>query len=278
MRTMLSVLLTIFAGYLLICLLAYVLQSRLVFFPDRNVSLTPAAVNLDYEDIRFQTQDGIGLHGWYIPTKNPSGTLLFFHGNAGNISHRLSSIRIFHELALNVFIFDYRGYGKSEGSIDEAGSYLDARAAWDYLTQQKNTEAGTIIIFGRSLGSAVAAYLGRQKRAAGIILESSFRSIPELGQQLYPFLPVKLLSRIEYPTSDYLRDIMIPKLIIHSREDEIIPFSHGIFNFGLAPEPKTFLELSGGHNDGFWTSRHIYQAGIRDFLKNTWNYSRQIRD
>ncbi len=263
---MISILLTILAGYLLLCGAVFIFQSRLVYFPDKQIPFTPAAVGLSYDDIRFRTSDGIVLHGWYINRHNAIGTILFCHGNAGNIGHRLASIKIFHDLGLNVFIFDYRGYGKSEGSINEGGSYLDAQAAWDFLTLTRQIPAGKIVLFGRSLGSAVAAELGRSVSAAGIILESSFRSIPDLGQQIYPFLPVKLLSRIKYPTSDYLQQVGIPKLFIHSRNDEIIPFSHGEYNYSHAPAPKSFLEISGGHNDGFMVSHAVYENGLRQFV------------
>lgn len=263
---MISILLTILIGYLLLCGLVFIFQSRLVYFPDKQLPFTPAAIGLSYDDIRFMTADNLELNGWYIFNDYPIGTLLFCHGNAGNIGHRLASIKIFHDLGLNVFIFDYRGYGKSEGSINESGSSLDARAAWDFLTQTRHIPPGQIVLFGRSLGSAVAAELGRSVSAAGIILESSFRSIPDLGQQLYPFLPVKLLSRVKYPTSDYLQQVGIPKLFIHSRNDEIIPFSHGEYNYSHAPAPKAFLEISGGHNDGFMVSRAVYEKGLRQFL------------
>ena len=263
---MISILLTLLAGYLLLCGMVFIFQSRLVYFPDKHIPFTPAEIGLSYDDIRFKTADNLELNGWYIFNDNPVGTLLFCHGNAGNIGHRLASIKIFHDLGLNVFIFDYRGYGKSEGSMSESGSYLDAQAAWDYLILTRHIPAGQIVLFGRSLGSAVAAELGRRVSAAGIILESSFRSAPDLGQQIYPFLPVKLLSRIKYPTSDYLQQISIPKLIIHSRNDEIIPYSHGEYIYSHAPAPKAFLEISGGHNDGFMVSRAVYEKGLRQFL------------
>ncbi len=268
MRSMLSLALTIISGYVLLCLVVYIFQSRLVYFPDKHVSFTPASIQIPYEDIRFKTRDGLLLHGWYIERDNTGRTILFCHGNAGNISNRLASIKVFYDLGLSVFIYDYRGYGKSEGRINEAGSYLDVQAAWDFLNRDRKIPAGQIVLFGRSLGSAVAAELGRKVPAAGIILESSFRSIPELGQQVYPFLPVKLLSKIKYPTNDYISQITIPKLIIHSREDEIIPFSHGQDNFQTALEPKTFLVISGGHNDGFFVSQEVYEAGLRKFISD----------
>ncbi len=267
MRAVLSILALMSGGYILLCLILYLLQSRLVFFPDKQLAITPAALDLPYQNVTFQTSDAVVLHGWFIPQEGSDAAVLFCHGNAGNISHRLESVRVFHDLGLNVFIFDYRGYGNSAGTIDEPGSYRDARAAWDYLAARHDIDPARIIIFGRSLGSAVAAELARHAPAAGIILESGFTSIPDLGQALYPFLPVRWLSRIKYPTKTYLQEISRPKLIIHSRDDEIIPFSHGRKNFETAPDPKSFLEISGGHNDGFMASGRVYEAGLRIFIE-----------
>jgi hypothetical protein len=267
MRALFSILLVTVSGYLVLCLIVYLFQSRLVFFPDKQVAITPAAVNLTYQDVTLHTSDAVLLHGWFIPHEESDAAVLFCHGNAGNIGHRLESVRVFHDLGLNVFIFDYRGYGNSAGTIDEPGSYRDARAAWDYLSTRHDIDPARIFIFGRSLGSAVAAELARHVPPAGLILESAFTSIPDLGQQLYPFLPVRLLSRIKYPTKTYLQEISCPKLIIHSRDDEIIPFSQGRTNYESAPDPKSFLEINGGHNDGFIVSGTVYQAGLRTFLE-----------
>lgn len=266
LRNMLLVLGTIFSGYVLLCLLVVLFQSRLVYFPEKTISQTPRSYHLPYEDVQLVTRDAVKLHGWYIPSQSAVHTVLFCHGNAGNISHRLESIRIFNALGLNVFIFDYRGFGQSEGSIGEQGSYLDTQAAWDYLTGQKNTRADQIILFGRSLGGALAAQLASHKAAAAVIIESGFISIPVLGQQLYPFLPVKYLSRINYPTIEYLSKNTIPKLIIHSRDDELIPFAHGMSIYEHVPGPKTFLELKGSHNDGFLVSGPVYLNGLRKFI------------
>lgn len=265
-RNMLYALGVVITGYILICLLVYFFQSHLIFFPVKTNSLTPRSVNLFFEDIQLITQDGLKLHGWYIPSETTGGTLLFCHGNAGNIGDRLESIKVFHDLGLNVVIFEYRGFGQSEGRISESGSYLDAHAAWEFLIHEKQTAPRRIFIFGRSLGSAVAAQLAGTVSASGLIIESGFTSIPDLGQQIYPYLPVRFLSRIKYPVREYLSRCTMPVLIIHSRGDEIIPFSHGQALYAAAREPKFFLELSGGHNDGFLVSGPVYTAGLRKFL------------
>jgi pimeloyl-ACP methyl ester carboxylesterase len=166
-----------------------------------------------------------------------------------------------------VFIFDYRGYGNSKGSISEEGTYLDAAGAWDFLIKQKGFTPSQIIIFGRSLGTGIASWLAREKNPEGLILESSFTSLPDLGAKIYPFFPVRLLSRYKYPTQENLNYIDCPKLFIHSRSDEIIPFSLGEENYLSATEPKEFLEIQGSHNEGFMVSGSKYMAGIDRFIE-----------
>lgn len=248
---------------------AWYFQSGLLYLrhvPGRSLDTTPAAIGLDYEEVRIQTSDSVRLHGWYVPATDARGVLLFFHGNAGNLSHRLDSIRLFHDLGLSVFILDYRGYGQSEGSPSEAGTRRDARAAWDYLADQRGTPTGSIVTFGRSLGAAVAAELAREHRPGALILESAFTSVPDIAQEAYWYLPARWLSRFEYTTADYVRRISAPTLVIHSEDDEIIPFHHGRTIFEAANEPKRFLTLRGGHNTGYILSEAEYRRGIDAFL------------
>jgi fermentation-respiration switch protein FrsA (DUF1100 family) len=253
-------------AYLIIVVILYFLQEKLVFFPDRNLILTPNNSGLEYSEHRFKTDDQIMLHGWLIPARQKRGTLLFFHGNAGNISHRLESIRLFNQLDLDVFIVDYRGYGNSEGVVSEDGTYTDAVAAWNYLTQTLRVDPKQIIVFGRSLGGSIAACLATQVTPGIVILESSFTSMPDLGASIYPFFPVRIISRIQYPTSNFVTKIRSPILFIHSRDDEIIPFRNTEKNFELASEPKSILEIVGSHNEGFWISQEQYLTGIKHFL------------
>jgi len=252
-----------------IALYLFIMQPRLLYYPDmpgREPEATPAAVGLAYEDVALQTVDDIRLHAWFIPAENPRATVLFCHGNAGNISHRLDSIRLLHSLGLQVLIFDYRGYGKSEGRPSEKGTYRDVNAAWHYLREVRGlTEAG-IIIFGRSLGAAVAADLASRTRPAAVILESAFTAVPDMAAEFYPWLPVRLLSRYRYDNLGKVARIARPLLLVHSRQDEIIPFAHGEVLFGRAREPKQFLELTGGHNDAFQSSRKAYTHGLKSFL------------
>lgn len=256
------------AAYGGLALLLYIFQSRLVFYPeiDREVAATPALAGLQYEDIHLETSDGINLHGWYIPAAQPRGTVLFLHGNAGNISHRLDSIEMFHRLGYSTLIFDYRGYGNSGGKPTEQGTYRDAEAAWRYLTGQRHIPSCHIVLFGESLGGAVAAWLASRERPAALVIASGFTSVPDLGQQLYPYLPVRWLARIRYDTREYLRSVTAPVLVAHSPEDDIIPYEHGRALFAAANPPKQFLELAGGHNDGFIFMREAWVRVLGDFL------------
>jgi fermentation-respiration switch protein FrsA (DUF1100 family) len=257
------------AAYWLVVVAMVLLQDRLLFLPDtpsRTLEADPGRIGLSFEPVTIRTQDGVLLRGWYIPSDAPRGVVLFFHGNAGNISHRLDSIEVFHGLGLDTLIFDYRGYGESEGRASEAGLKRDARAAWRYLTEEKAIAPDRIVLFGRSLGAAVAAGLAAETRPAGVILESGFVSVPDLGARLYPWLPVRLLSRLKFATADYLESVESPVLVIHSRDDEIIPFAQGQALFAAARDPKRLLEIEGGHNDGFLVSGGRYRNGLGSFL------------
>lgn len=244
-------------------------QKRLLFLPHvpgREMGTTPKAIGLDYQTITLHTQDGIRLYGWFIPAAGARKTLLFFHGNAGNISHRLDSIRVFHELGLDVLIFDYRGYGHSSGKPSEQGLYLDAQAAWKYLRETRGTKPEQIILFGRSLGGAIAAWLAARTRPGAVIIESAFTSVPDMAARFYPLVPVRLLARLQFNTLDAMSSIQSPVLVSHSPEDEIIPYSHGKAIYAAAPSPKQFIELTGGHNEGHLLSMHSYSRDLRNFL------------
>ncbi len=254
------------ACYVLLLGAAFVLQPRLVYFPEPRLQMVPTQVGLPYDDVSFDTRDGVRLHGWYVPAAETAITVLFLHGNAGNISHRLESLAIFHRLGLSTFIIDYRGYGNSEGSPDENGTYQDALAAWEHLRKEKQIHPEDIIIFGRSLGGAVAAWLAAQVHPRGVILESTFTSLPDLGADHYWFLPVHWLSRYQYDTRVHLSAVSTPVLIAHSRDDRIVGFHHAHNLHAAAHPPKYFLELRGGHNEGFVVSGDAYVDGLRQFV------------
>ncbi|TVQ66342.1 MAG: alpha/beta hydrolase [Balneolaceae bacterium] len=264
--TVLWILMLVAGGYLIILLLMYLFQSAFIYFPTKNLTATPEDRGLEYEEVYLYTEDDLRLHGWYIPAPEARGSVLFFHGNAGNISGRLESIMIFNELRLNVMIFDYRGYGRSEGKPTEEGTYRDAIAAWRYLTEVQDENPRDIILFGRSLGGGVAAWLASEVEAGGLVLESTFTSAADLASEIYPFIPVRWLLRIRYPVIDYIDEIRKPVMIAHSRNDEVIPYHHGQKLYEAASEPKYRLELQGGHNDGFILTGRHYLDGWDHFL------------
>lgn len=254
------------SGYLLLIVYVYVKQGSMLYFPSRELEATPLDIGLHYQELTLRTKDGVDISAWFVPADGARSFVLFCHGNAGNISHRIDSIRIFHSFGLGMLIFDYRGYGKSLGTPDEEGTYRDAEAAWDYLVNTLYVKPEKIILFGRSLGSAVAAEIALRKRAGALIMESGFTSVPDLGKKFYPHLPVGIISRYRYASINKVGNIKIPKLFIHSPGDEIVPYEQGVKLFEKASEPKEFLQILGGHNEGYLLSDKVYLNGIHDFL------------
>lgn len=250
------------------------LERALIYFPDKNVMATPAGIKLDYEEIHFKSLDGTGLHGWFIPHPKDIATVLYFHGNGGNIAYRLDTIEFFHELGVSLFLFDYRGYGKSEGRPSEIGLRQDALAAYRYLTEARKISPSRIILFGESLGGAVASDLAAQAGAAGLFTEGAPASVYEMARAIYPFLPLKLIPlREKFDTVEKMKRLGLPKLIAHSADDDIVPFSQGEMVFNAAAEPKEFLRLKGFHNSARFESgemyKHAWQAFIRKTIENT---------
>lgn len=268
MAVVLRILFLLFLCYIAIVVLVFFFQGRMVYYPIRKISYFPSDIGLSYREVILKTSDGVRICGWLIGDDRDRDVVLFCHGNAGNISHRLDTFAIFHRLGLNTFIFDYRGYGGSGGKPTEAGTYLDVEAAWQYLVEKEQIPPERIILFGRSLGGAAAAHLAAKAKvkAKALILESTFTSVPDLGADLYPFLPVRLLSRFQYNTGALLPGITLPVLVIHSPADEMIPFSHGRALYEAANKPKKFLEISGSHNEGFLSPGGIYIDGLKKFL------------
>ena len=270
MRTFLSILSIVISIYFVLVLVLYLFQGRMVFLsdlPGRAPIASPGDIDLDYEVVSLTTSDDERLHGWYVPAEISRGVVLFFHGNAGNISHRLDSIKIFHELGLDTLIIDYRGYGQSTGKASEQGTYLDAQAAWDYLIKNRGIPAKRIIVFGRSLGGAIGAWLGTHNTPAAVIIESSFSSGVDMAHRLYPFLPARLITRLQYPVEDYAGRLNCPVLVVHSRHDEIIPFAMGQAIYAAVKQDKKFLELTGDHNNAFLINQRAYIAGLKDFIQ-----------
>lgn len=266
MRGMIGFFGTIAAIYAVVVFLAWMFQDRMIYFPESNIYQTPADQGMDYEEVWLETEDGEDIHGWFVKAEEPRGTLLFFHGNAGNIADRVPSIEQFHSLGLNVMIIDYRGYGRSTGMPSEEGLYKDARAAWQYLTTDREIPFFDIVLFGRSLGGAVATQLASEQRAAGLILESTFTSLADMGTSAYPWLPVRWLLKENYDTLGHMDQIEIPVMIAHSPNDEIVPYRQGERLYNAANQPKEWLEMLGGHGGGWLATGQHYLNRMDEFF------------
>jgi fermentation-respiration switch protein FrsA (DUF1100 family) len=242
------------------------LENTSIFYPSRTIRFTPADIGLSFEDVFLKTEDGVVIHGWFIPAGRPKGTLIFLHGNAGNIGDRLEKIQLFNSMGLNIFIVDYRGYGKSKGHPSEEGVYKDARAVYDYLALRADIDPGRIFAYGASLGGAVAIDLAMKRKLAGLMVDSTFSSAVDMAKRMYPFIP-SFLVRSKFDSISKVRDMRIPKLFIHSPEDDIVPFEMGDKLYQAAAGPKVFLETAGDHNNGYIDSRGRMREGIETFLK-----------
>ena len=258
------------AAYAASLVLVFLLQPRLVYFPMQGrYSTTPQARGLAFERLTLPTDDGEQLAAWWIPalaSVPAHGTVLLFHGNAGTIEHRIDYAAMFAAMGYHTLLVDYRGYGESSGSPSEQGTYRDAAASWRWLTQSRGVKPADIVLFGESLGGGVATWLAAREQPRALILASTFTSVPALGAQVYPWLPVRWLARIHYDNLANLERISAPLLIAHSPADDIIPYAHGQRLYAAAQQPKAMLDLAGGHNDGFVFMREAWRHALREFL------------
>ena len=255
-------------------------ESRMIYYPTRGIETTPSQRGVPYEEVNLRASDGVRINGWFVPALHASQaapsapgaaapvTILFFHGNAGNISHRFEKMAVFRDLGADLFLIDYRGYGRSEGRPDEPGTYRDARAAYEYLTRQRGIAPRNIVVYGESLGSAIAVDLASHLLVGGVVIEEAFTSIADVGQKMFPFLPVRLLVRNRYDTLRKIGRIGAPLLILHSRDDEYFPMRHAERLLAAAAAPKRLVELRGSHNDAFLASAASYRAAVREFLES----------
>lgn len=271
MWTLLKILGVLAVCYAAIVVWLYFSQRRMLYHPRAELVATPGDAELAYEDVRLTNRLGTSIHGWWVPHDKARLTLLFSHGNGGNISHRLESLRIFHDLGLSVLIYDYSGYGQSDGEPGEEATRADARAAWDWLVHEQRIDPGSVILFGRSLGGGVAAELGARLTEegiapAGMILESTFTSVPDMGAYMYPWLPVRRLARFHYDSHNEIQTVVLPILFLHSRDDDVVPYASGRSLYEAYAGPKAFQELLGDHNAGFMFTGQVYVDGLDRFL------------
>ena len=250
------------------------LDRQFIFFPEREMAGAPGAVGLEYEDVFFSTSDGVKLHGWFVPGESDT-TLMWLHGNAGNISDRIDNLLMVHRrLGVNVFIFDYRGYGRSEGTASEKGTYLDAEAALEYLRSRSDVDLDNgLVLFGRSLGCAVAVELAIRHNFHGIILESPFTSVRAMVKRVYPYLPVGLLMTLvqtRYDSLSKMKDVHSPVMVLHGDRDDTVPLDIGRKLFDAANDPKRFYVIQGAsHNDTYLVGGEAYFEALKDFIEET---------
>ncbi|RME20235.1 MAG: alpha/beta hydrolase [Candidatus Zixiibacteriota bacterium] len=256
------------ATYLVVGVWVYANQRRLVFVPSHHEVTTPETVGLTYENVTLSVGANEQIHGWYFPVENASQTVLFCHGNAGNISSRLPTAQLLTSLGVNVLLFDYRGYGRSTGTPSEQNCYEDALAAWQWLTEHKQLPPDAIIIFGRSLGGAVAVETATRVPCGGLIVESSFTSIAAMGRRMFAIFPTDWLVRYRFASIEKIGRVSCPVLITHSRDDTLIPFEMGRELFAAAAAPKGFLAFSGDHNDREYLNDPRYRQALAAFLTN----------
>ncbi len=246
------------------------MEPRMTYFPIRVLESTPSRLGWAFEEVRLSASDGEKIHGWFIPS--PAGatrravTVLFLHGNAGNISHRFEKLRILRDLGAAVLIVDYRGYGLSGGRPGEAGLYRDARAAYDHLVIERRVAPSDIVLYGESLGSAVAVHLATEAQVGGLVLEAAFTSGADVGQAMFPFFPLRWLLRNRYDSLGKIPSVQAPILVLHSRNDEYFPLRHAERLVAASRARARLAVLRGGHNEAFLTSEKTYRRALKEFL------------
>jgi len=261
-RAGLAVLLALLAG----CFVRW-FERKNLYAPSRLLTRTPADAGLPFEDVTFMAEDGVRLHGWWIPAEVGAATLLFCHGNAGNLSDRVDLLAGLRELGMHLFAFDYRGYGRSRGRPGEAGTYRDARAAFEVVrARYDDSNHPPVVVYGRSLGGAVAAQLALDKPVRGVILESTFTSSMDMARELFPLFPAWAVHN-RYDTRAKVARIRLPTLISHSPTDEVVPYALGTNLYASAAGPKQFVRLSGGHNESGWLEDASYRRAFREFVE-----------
>jgi fermentation-respiration switch protein FrsA (DUF1100 family) len=267
MRLVLLLFLLLAAGYAAVCLLVFLFQARLVWFPGPPPSTTPATLGLGHRELELTTRDDVRLHAWFLPCPDARGAVLVSHGNAGSIELRLELARVYLGLGWSVLLFDYRGFGKSAGTPSEEGTHLDAEAAHEHLVRVEGVPPERIVLHGESLGCAVAIELALRRPVAGVVAESAFTSIPDMAAEVYPFLPARLLARVRYDNLAKVARLEVPLLLVHSPQDEIVPVAHGRRLFEAAREPRELLLTEGGHNEGGFMRRAEWRSRVGAFLE-----------
>jgi fermentation-respiration switch protein FrsA (DUF1100 family) len=255
---------------LLVLVLPVLFEKQLIYHPSRGHDASARDLGLVHETVTLVAEDGVKLDALFLPAKDARVTILLAHGNAGNLSHRLDrTIFLQAHLAASVLLFDYRGYGRSEGAPDEEGTYRDARAAYRWLTEVRGISPDRLVLFGESLGSAVALDLAVGHPCRALVLESPFTSVPDMAQVVLPFLP-RAFVRTQYDNIGKIARLRVPLLVLHGDADEVVPFAQGRRLFEAAPEPKRFHAIRGAsHNDTYIVGGDAYWRAVAEFLDNS---------
>ncbi len=256
----------IVTGFLIVIYVRY-LQSKSVFFPYKELEGDPSLMELTFEDVFLKTADNVDIHGWFIPYPGSEFTMLYCHGNAGNITTRLDKLLTMHQLRINVLAIDYRGYGRSKGVPTESGVYLDAESAYDYLIHKLNLDPGRVVLYGESLGGAVIIDLASKVEVGALVLEGTFSSGKDIGKKFYPFIPKIFIPNL-FDSLNKIKKINKPKLFIHSNIDEVIPFDLGKKLYEASPEPKKLFPIKGTHGTAFVESQYETSKEIARFIEN----------
>jgi pimeloyl-ACP methyl ester carboxylesterase len=244
-------------------------EKRLIYYPAAEVDVTPKALGLPLEEVSIEVEPGVRLHGWFIKAaKEPSvATVLFSHGNAGNIADRLDRVLRLREMGADFLLYDYRGYGRSTGSPDEEGTYRDGRAAYDYLVGTRQIDPARLVLMGESLGCAISIQLAVERRAAGLVIEAPFASIAHMANAIYPFLPLGSFIRTRYENVKKMPQLKLPLFVVQGTRDEVIPVAQGRMVFDAAPEPKQYLAIEGAHhNDVYVIGGEGYRRALSAFI------------
>jgi len=243
------------------------LINHFIYYPERHWIATPADLGLNAGDIFLMPEPGVQLHAWFFAHPEPLATLLFCHGNAGNVSHRLENVAHLLRTGFQVLLFDYRGYGHSSGQPSEQGLYRDAATAWAHLVERADTVGAPRLIFGRSLGGAVAVDLATRAEADGLIIESTFTSVRALTRLVFP-LPLPALP-VKYDSLSKIGRIEMSLLVIHGEQDELVPFAEGRALFEAALEPKSWYPIpAAGHNDTYLVGGKAYFRRLATFASD----------
>jgi len=248
-------------------------ESEFVYFPTTSYEANPGAFGLRYEQVEIESEDGVKLAGWIISASQLDSTcmwVLYFHGNSGNIGRTgcLEHYAQLHKIGVNILAIDYRGYGRSTGEPSEAGLYVDAEAAYGYLRHAKHVPSERIIVYGYSLGAAVSINLACKVEIGGLIVEGAFTSLPNVGQEHYPYLPTQLVTRNRFTSIQKIGSVKPPKLFVHATDDVTAPLHHGRELFAAASSPKLFLEVKGTHENAHNADTEVFYSGIARFIQS----------